>query len=227
MVVFLDDAQLYAEVRKFLGILRNVLSDDELIAKSGYLFVLAATEQGWTEFLGRNNPIGRYFSPPVRVGAFNRAKTREIVDLTLRDSRVTFSPEVQNAVFEYTEGHPYQLQILCSYLYENQIRGRVGREQLDTALTQTLEEMGPLVLQPLLQDASENEGQVMKAICGIHYTFSFSDMQKAVRKAGIAVAHGPLATMAARLTEKGLLVKVGRGQYRIASRLLAEFVARQ
>jgi hypothetical protein len=227
VVVFLDDVQLYWAVPEVLGVLKNVLSDDEILKKTGYLFVLAATEDGWSEFLRKNHPIGRYFVPILKIHPLLKVSTTRIVEATLKSTGVTFTREVHNAVYEYTEGHPFQMQILCSYLYENQIKGSVNHDQLDSALSQTLDELGPIILDPLYSSASEQEKIVLQSFSDAFRTYGFDEILKRLRPERIRISKGPLSTMLSRLTEKGMLVKSERGKYRLVNRLFSEFVARQ
>lgn len=179
LVVFLDDVQHYESVPQVLGVLKNVLSDDDIMKKTGYLFVVAATK------------------------------------------------EVQEAVYDYTEGHPFQMQILCSYLYENQIGGKVERDQLDAALSQTLEELGPIVLDPLYSQASEQEKSVLQTMSSEYRVYGFDEILKQAEDQPDRISKGTLGPILARLNEKGLLVKLGRGKYRFVNRLFNEYVARQ
>jgi len=225
LVVCLDDVQHYDAVGQFLSVLKNVLSDDDISKKTGYLFVLAATEEGWARFLKKYHPIGRYFVPILRVHLLSKEQTLHIVDETLKGSRVVFTGQVKEAVFDYTEGHPFQLQILCTYLFENQIKGKVDQEQLDAALAQTLDELGPILLDPLFELASEQEKVILQAISTSYRIYSFDEIIRAIRRDGVRASKGALSTMLSRLSEKGLLIKVGRGQYRVINRLFNEFLS--
>jgi len=227
LVVLLDDVQYYDNVPQFLGILKNVLSDDDIARKTGYLFVLASTHEGWSSFLHKNNPIGRYFSPIVTIQNFSKPNTLHIVEETLKGSGVVFAKGTTEAVYDYTEGHPYQLQILCYYLYENQIEGRVGEGQLNTAIIETLDNLGPVILDALYHRASNQEKAVLQSMSVDYRTYSFDGIRKQLKVSRISPGKGALATMLSRLSEKGLLIKPGRGQYRVLNRLFHEFLKRQ
>jgi len=227
LVIFLDDVQNYDAVAQFLSVLKSVLSDDDISKKTGYLFVLAATEDGWSQFLKKYHPIGRYFVPILRITPLSQEHTLRIAEDTLKGSGVAFSREVKEAVYEYTEGHPYQLQILCTYLYENQIKGRVDQEQLDVALSQTVDELGPIILDPLYSSASEQERATLQTMATEYRVYTFDDILKATQRDKIRISKGTLAAALARLSEKGLLVKMERGKYRLVNRLFNEFVLRQ
>jgi len=227
LVMLLDDVQNYQSVKQILGILKNVLSDEDIIKKTGYLFTLAATEEGWSAFLRKNDPVGRYFIPIVRVRNFSEEGTRRIVEATLKGTGVTFTADVKDAVYEYTEGHPFQMQVFCMYLYENQIKGRVDREQVDVALTQTLDEMGQIILDPLYSSASDQEKTVLRAISTHFRVYSFDHILRQVEKLRPKITKSPLASILTRLNDKGLLVRTERGRYRMNNRLFHEFIRRQ
>ena len=227
VVVFLDDVQHYDAIPEFLGVLKNVLSDDDVVKKTGYLFVLAATEEGWSNFLRKNHPIGRYFVPILKVNPLVKKDSTKIVEATLKGTGVTFTQEVQEAVYEYTEGHPFQMQILCSYLYETQMKGNVGRDQLDSALSQTLDELGPIILDPLYSSASEQEKIILQSLSSSFKTYGFDEILRMVKSARAHISKGPLSTILSRLTEKGVLIKLERGKYRVVNKLFNEFITNQ
>lgn len=227
LVVLLDDVQNYESVKQILGIVKNVLSDDDIIKKTGYLFVLAATEEGWSGFLRKHDPIGRYFIPIVRVQNFSTESTRVIVDATLKNTGVTFTSDVKDAVYQYTEGHPFQMQVFCMYLFENQIKGRVAAEQVDVALTQALDELGQIVLDPLYRRASDQEKVVLQIMSAEYRVYSLDEILKIARKNRLSLSKGTAAAALTRLGEKELLVRESRGSYRMMSRLFHEFVIRQ
>lgn len=225
VVVFLDDVQNYYAVPEFMSVLKNVLSDEEIVEQTGFLFVLATTENGWTQFLKKFHPIGRYFVPVLKLSQFSREQTKHIVEKSLINSGVSFSKEIFDYIYDYSEGHPYQIQILCSYLYENQLNGKVNVGQFDTSITQTIDELGSIILDPLYSAASEQEKTVIKSISSSYRIYSFDEILELVKKEKIN--KNTLSSFLSRLTEKGLLLKVERGKYQIVSRLFYEFLKRQ
>jgi hypothetical protein len=63
-----------------------------------------------------------------------------------------------------SEWHPFQMQVLCMYLFDSQLRGKVGKVQLEGALVRSLDELGPILLDPLLRLASEQEKTILEAM---------------------------------------------------------------
>lgn len=227
LVVFLDDVQNYGSVPEFLGLLKNVLSEDDIAGKTGYLFVLSATEDGWSKFLEKNHPIGRYFIPILRIENLSKKDTLLIIDAVLKGTGVEFENSVKEAVYEYTEGHPFQMQVLCSYLFDSQLKGKVGSAQLEGSLVRSLDELGPILLDPLLKLASEQEKTILEAMSAKYRIYSFDELVGLAKGSPNRISKGTLAAALARLTNKGILLKTERGKYRMVNRMFSEFLSRQ
>jgi len=217
VVVFLDDVQNYNNIPEFLTLLKNVLSDSEIVEKTGFLFVLSSTNEGWSSFLQKFNPVGRYFIPILRLDNIERSSVKDLILTSLKGTGVSFSDDVVKSVFDITEGHPFLIQIICSYLFENQIKGKVTSEQVDTSLNQVIDELSPIVLDPLYNLASEQEKNVLRKLSAAYKVYSFEEIQSL---AGNVVKNkGPLSTTINRLCEKGLMIKTGRGRYRVVNKI--------
>jgi predicted transcriptional regulator len=105
--------------------------------------------------------------------------------------------------------------------------GKVTRNQLDSALSQTLEELGPIILDPLYASASEQEKTLLERLSLSFKTYAFEEILRVLRQSKIQMQKGPLSTMLSRLIEKGIVLKMERGKYRIVNRLFNEFITRQ
>jgi hypothetical protein len=217
VVVFLDDVQNFNNIPEFLTLLKNVLSDSEVVEKTGYLFVLSSTNEGWSSFLQKFNPVGRYFIPILRLDNIERSSVKDLILTSLKSSGVSFSDDVVKSVFDITEGHPFLIQIICSYLFENQIKGKVTSEQVDTSLNQVIDELSPIVLDPLYNLASEQEKNVLHQLSGTYKVYSFEEIQSLAGK--IVKNKGPLSTTINRLCDKGLMIKTDRGKYRVVNKI--------
>jgi hypothetical protein len=103
----------------------------------------------------------------------------------------------------------------------------VGSDQLDSALSQTLDELSPIILDPFYSSASEQEKIILQAVSVSFKTYAFDEILQTLKSAKLQITKGPLSTMLSRLTEKGILVKTERGKYRVVNRLFNEFIARK
>lgn len=226
VLVLLDDIQNYKPISGYLTILKNVLSDEEIVKGTGFLFVLASTFDGWEQFLKKHHPIGRYFNPSVKLTKLKRTEVFNSIGETLKTTGVTFEESIKEKIFEYTEGHPLELQILCSYLYDNQIGGKVSDESWQVSLDATLSHMGEILLDALITEASKREKQVLKVLARINRSIEWKEITREILKTDQKYPEKTVGLRLTRLVDKGLLESNERGIYRFPDRLFREYVIR-
>lgn len=222
--ILIDDIQNFQNVPEFMTILKNVLSDEEINNNTGFFFILSSTNAWWKQFMQKHHPIGRYFVPSVRLGNLDEHNVALIIRKTLQKSGVRFPPDIIRKVFEYSEGHPFQLQVICENLYENQINGEVTQSAMEIALENTLQYLGEIILEHLYDKASEKEKEVLLKMKNQFKTYSVDELLTNKKDKG---ERKHVTTSLLRLTEKGITKKVSRGSYMISSRMLFEYVLRK
>ena len=77
---------------------------------------------------------------------------------------VVFEDAVRKNIFRYTAGHPYEVQLLASHLYDSQIEGKSGMDSWDNALNNTLKELGRDYFNFLFSKASDREKDLLKIL---------------------------------------------------------------
>lgn len=223
VLVLLDDIQNYKPISGYLTILKNVLSDEEIVRGTGFLFVLASTFEGWEQFLQKHHPIGRYFTPSIKLTKLKKTEVYEAIDETLKTTGVRFEESIKKKVFEYTEGHPLELQILCDYLYDNQIGGVVGEDVWGGSLDETLNQLGEILLDHLYGEASTQEWGLLEILSQFVKPFEIKVIFRKTKR----FTASAVRTLLGRLAEKGLIIKRERGLYSFPDRLFREYVARK
>lgn len=221
--ILIDDIQNLEYVPGFLTILKNVLSDEEIIQQTGFFFILTSTVAWWKQFMVKHHPVGRYFPPQVRLENLNSDQVRRIIRESLKGSGIAINDGIIEKVFEYTEGHPFQLQVMCENLYDNQINGEVTERGLEIALDKAVLYLGELILDNVYESASEKERIIIAEMAGEYKIFTADELANSLKD----MKNNEIRTMLLRLTEKGLLRKEARGQYMIKSRMLHELITRK
>lgn len=223
IVVLLDDVQNYKPISGYLTILKNVLSDDIIIKNTGFLFVLASTPEDWSQFLKKHHPIGRYFLPIVKLNRLSPEQTLEVLDKTLESTGVIFDKTIKKLVYEYSEGHPFELQVLCSFLYDNQIGGKVNKNVWDISLDMTITQMGDVLLDFLYDIASSSEREVLKVLAEDTGPVESKVITAKIKEFQSETVNKYLN----RLVAKKLLVRKERGVFAFPDRLFREYVFRK
>lgn len=222
--IFIDDVQNLKNVPEFMTILKNVLSDDEIIKNTGFFFILTSTDDWWKQFMKKHHPIGRYFKPTVRLNNLEMNSVRMIIRKILNGSGVQFPQKIIENVFEYTEGHPFQLQVICDNLYENQVNGKITGNAFSVALESTLQDLGEIILDNLFEKASEKEKLILLKMAEKYRPYGSNDLSDILNG---TIEKNEIRTMLLRLTKKEIIKNISRGRYAISSRMLSEYIIRK
>ena len=225
-VVLLDDLQNLLPISNTIDILRAILSKDQIIQEARFLFVISSTPSTWAMFIDKHDPVGRFFRKRLNVGNLAKDDVVNTVDKTLEDTGVGFDGSIKEGIWTYTEGHPYEVQLLSSHLYDGQIAGKVNNDVWDNALDNTLKELGKDYFDSLLTKASDRERDLLKILAEERRPLSIKDFREMM----IVGRHAKkfpidnIKNFLYRLEEKGVLKRDQRGNFDIPDRMFREFV---
>lgn len=223
-VVLIDDIQNFSSIPQIIDILRLVLSKDEVIQNTRYLFILSSTPDGWRSFLDKHDPIGRFFRKRESLDCLSRGETLQIIGDILKYTGVSFSQKIKERIYTYTLGHPYELQVLCSNLYESQLQGKVDEAEWEQAFKNALWELGRDYFEALYRKASGREETILLTLAEAKTDLSITDSTKRV---GATHKDFPLKNVKHflyRLENKGLIKKTERKGFEILDPMFREYV---
>ncbi len=227
-VVLLDDVQNLMEVSNTIDILRAVLSNEDVVKKTKFLFILSSTPAGWASFIDKHDPVGRFFRKKLFVENLREEEAADTIDMTLKGTGVVFEEGVRRNIFEYTLGHPYEVQLLSSHLYDSQIEGRVNLGTWDNALNSALKELGRDYFDFLLSKASDREKDLLKILAEEKKSVTIKDFTT-MMIVGRRAKKFPIANIKNflyRLEEKGLVKRSENGGFYINDMMFSEFILR-
>ena len=225
-VVLLDDLQNLLPISNTIDILRAVLSKEQIINSTRFLFILSSTPAGWSDFIDKHDPVGRFFRKRLSVKNLNRDEVLRTVERTLESTGVEFVGDIKAKIFEYTAGHPYEVQLLSSHLYDGQIEGKVGSDIWGNALNNTLKELGRDYFSNLLARASDREKDLLGILAEEKRPLSIKDM-RTMMIVGKFAKKFPIANIKNflyRLEDKGILKRNEDGNFDIPDRMFREYV---
>ena len=225
-VVFIDDVQNLDINAGVIDTLRSVLSRDEVIKNTNYLFVLLSTPRGWQDFIDKHNPVGRFFRKRIYLENLDQVETSEIIDKTLSEAEVDFNDDIKKAIYDNTEGHPYELQLLCSNLYDSQLQANITNDIFIKALKNTLRELGKDYFEALYRRASDREKEVLSILVEKNKPLSIADIRSVMitekRKAGFPIAN--IKNFLYRLYEKEIIKRKDSGKFEIIDPMFAKYL---
>jgi len=217
-ILLIDDIQNIEGKTELLTLLKNVLTDPELINKENLLVILSCTENAWDPFLKPNHPIGRLFMPRNRLLPLDEKSMNKFIRNSLKGTNIIFDDALFTRIYQITNGHPFEVHALCYALFEHQIKNRVSLKQWDAAVSQTLLALGDAEFSSLVKSASELELKVLKVLATYKIPIELEKLKKRCSKIK------SLSEILSRLCEKNIVTRVRRGVYFIKDRLFAIYI---
>ena len=156
----------------------------------------------------------------------------EVIDTvtrTLYGTGVDFESDIKEKIYEYTKGHPYEVQLLSSHLYDAQIEGVVSGVSWESALTNTLNELGKNYFDSLFCRASDRERVLLKILCEEDRSISLKEF-RTLMIVGRYAKKFPIANIKNflyRLEEKGIIIRDGSGNFDIPDKMFREYMLRK
>lgn len=224
-VVLLDDLDNFMAVPEIVMTIRQTLSMSS-IRETKILFGIASTPSSWLNLTStkKHNPISRYFVSQVKLDPLNQEEVFETIIKSLAGSGVSFSPEVIGNVFAYTQGHPFEVQVLCYHLFKNQMSRRVDIEVWDKSLIMALKDLGLAIFDHWYDQASGEESKILRAVAQSEDTVSVKQIQSLVKAGVVKVSPKNTSKYLQRLAEKNLVTKSKRGQYEITDKMFRAYI---
>lgn len=225
LVILLDDLDNFMAVSEIFTTLKQTLSMDS-IRNLKILVGMASTPGSWLQLtsIQRHHPLSRYFLSRVELAPLKESELRETIIKSLAGTGVSFSNDVMARVFEYTEGHPFEMQVLCYHLFNNQLSRRVGADVWVKALQATLNDMGVAIFDYLFRQASAEEAKVLRVIADADAATSAKQIHELAKMGKVSLSAQNIAKYLQRLVEKKLISKSGRGLYAMPDRMFRAYV---
>ncbi len=225
LVVLLDDLDNLLTVPEIVMTLKSTLSMDSLVATK-ILFGIASTADGWLQLtsIKKHHPLSRYFLSRVELETLKEDELKDTILKSILRTGVSFSRDVISQVYEYTEGHPFEMQVLCHHLFNNQISRRVDIDIWDKALQTAISDMGSAIFDNWLNQASTEERKVLRIIAEKETPVLSKDIRFLAEKNKIKITSPNVRKYLQRLVEKKLISKLDRGFYTIPDRMFQVYI---
>lgn len=224
-VILLDDLDNLAPVPEVALAFMQALSMGG-IRDSRILVGMASTHISWQKLTSaeRLHPLARFFTSRLELTELSHDELYGTIMRSLSNTGVSFNRDVIERVDEYSRGHPYEMQLLCYHLFENQLSGRVQVDVWDKALQDTLTDLGTALFDFRCQQASPEEKKVLSFVATSRTPVLTKELQEACTEGELNVASKSLSKYLQRLVDKALLARNGRGSYLIPDAMFSEYI---
>lgn len=210
IIFFLDDIDKMKKAAEAVSMIEEAL--EKAWEKKRVAFVLSSTK----DIKIRQKMIRR-----MELKALEEHEAREIVEKALKKGPPKMGEECFNSVMNDTNGNPLLFKTVCHYIYE---RLRDNEKVISKGHYLAYQ---PYILSMLsrewfgrmFQEIPSAERSILLIISKSEKGIHVSDISKELGK-----PLGPVTALVKRLLERGQIVRIDRGKYRVFSRLYGKYV---
>lgn len=220
LIIFLDELENFMPVPEIILILRSILSSPSF-SEARILFGIATTKDSWIEFtsLKKHHPLARFFLSTIELKRLTLEEVNGIIYDSLKTTGIRFSEEIVKRIFEYTNGHPFETQLLCYHLYKNQMSGQVEDIIWEKSLNDTLNDIGIAVFERLVNKLDDFEYIILSEIFKSSHMIPGMDLREKLSKSCTEIKSSILDEKLESLVKRGFINRLRkRGVIFYASR---------
>lgn len=225
-VILFDDLENFAVVPEILMTLKSVLSMGSL-TQSKILVGLASTSINWLEITSvqKHHPLSRYFLSRVELAPLTKTEIQETIRGSLDRTGVSFSQDVMKNIFEYSCGHPFEMQLLCYHLFKNHISRQVEIDIWDKALQDTVSDVGIAIFEKWCFDLSADEAKVLRILAEEGKPMLSEKLSTVLDVKDLTLSLNSVEDVLNKLLQKKLIVRDIYGNHEIEDRMFRTYIS--
>jgi CheY-like chemotaxis protein len=225
LVILLDDLENLMNISEVVLILKSVLSMDSF-SNAKILVGLATTPVYWRTLTSqkRHHPLARYFLSRKELGPLRQEDVTDTIIKSLAGTGVAFGQDIIERIFNYTKGHPFEMQLLCYHLFNNQLSGRVKLENFEKALEVTIKDIGEAIFEKWLEGMSKKETILLRLLGKNETPASEKDLAGAAKSYKLEFAVADISAFLQTLVKESLVSRISDELYEISDPMLRVYV---
>ena len=220
VLVMLDNAEGLKQISGANEELRNTFQRlSEYDCK--YVLIIAGKPDLFAGITSIYEPFARFFNF-IELKPFSYEETKDAIEKPLENiHNLEFEQDAIQEIYRISEGHPFIVRSMCSTMYiAMKGEGVINRSTVERFVPRILYDLGKKVFSDRFAQASPVEQRIlisMASFSGDNLNYSdIAEMSGTSKK--------KIGTFLSRLTEKDLIRKVERGQYKLFHPLFKEYL---
>jgi hypothetical protein len=211
----LDEVEHIQAIEGAWGFLRSVFS--RLLEGDHHFFVTVCGKLGLFKNIKEIFSHMERFFFPREIGLMAPDETIEVIEKPMMKNGIAITDEVKKLLVDYTDGHPFVIQVFGFYLFE------LGKNKIDKRtflkeLPNILERLKVQVFKDRFSLASPKERKILEFMAQSDKdSFKPAEIMESLK-----MKHGRLFLK--RLVEKGCLNRVSRGEYTLFHKLFRLYI---
>lgn len=211
LILLLDDLDNYSNIPEFIMLLKQTLSMST-IRDTGILMGISSTTKNWIKLTSseRHHPLARFFINRVELTYLSKEEQKETILKSSIPSGVLFDSDVLDLIYDYTRGHPFEMQVLCYHLFDNQVSRKVNIDVWEKSLQEAIKDMGLAIFRNWSISLNRDEKLVLQLIAKKN-VLTNKELQKEIDDIDAI----DLLKILTELVSKGLIFEKKRNTYSV------------
>ena len=216
-VIMLDEAEHLQNIEGAWGFIRSVFT--RLLENNHHYLVIISGKLGlFSNIKEIFSPMERFFFPR-EISMLSSEETIEAIERPMAESQRTIDEQVKKHLVDYTDGHPFIIQVFGYYLFESG-KTKIGEELFQKELPRIQERLEIQVFRDRFDSASPKERLILKFMSeSKEYVFRPMEIAQSLK-----MGKGQVRPLLKRLLEKDCLRKVGKAEYSLFHKLFKYYV---
>lgn len=220
LVLMIDDLHRIIEAggrgsATSLSILSNALLSLNQMGRK-IMFVGTGSSRVFEELRSFDESSVRIFHP-CEIGPLSPEEVKETIERSTEDIGVRFSEDAIGRIYELSRGNPYYVQILSYYSFEERKGREISVDSFNEGFLRALNELTLKEFRRMYEDLSPGSRKILaKMTESDSERLSYTKLQETGR--------GVITTYLGELLNKEVIVRNGRGVYRIRDNLFAQYL---
>jgi uncharacterized protein len=226
LIILIDDLENFNKIPEILMTLKQTLTIDKFQKETKILFGITSTVRNWLEItsLERNHPLSRYFIKRIELLNLSKTEMQETIQQTMIDKGISINSSIIEKIFELTNGHPFEMQVLCYYLFNNQIGRKINDEIWKKSVEETISDIGETIFNSIFDELSTEERKILLLMTDPKIVFTESQMLRCIDTSRIRINKNEAFNIMQGLAKKKILIKNNREEFKIADNLFLHYI---
>jgi CheY-like chemotaxis protein len=225
LILLLDDTDNLINIPEIFIILKNILSSNKA-KEMGILLGASMGHNNWLKLTSQkfDHPTARFFFYRTYLDNLNPDEAKHMIIDSISSTGVVFENDIINRVIEHTAGHPYEIQVLCYYLFNQQLNRVVNHDVWSASLREAIQNMGKIVFDNWLAQCRKEEVLILKAAAHVNSIFTLDMLRELTYCGKLPIANEAIENNLQQLENKSYFYQKNIGEYAFSDPMFRSYL---
>ncbi len=218
-IIMLDNAEQLLNIKGALFELRNTFQTLQSMEDVNCMLILAGKDTLFSDIVSASEPAVRFFWG-IELNPFTYDETKEAIEKPLSGTGVKFSEDCIRKIHEFSEGHPYFVQVFAYNLFALRKADHIAASDIEKNHHTILDFLGKRLFEGLYMKMNAGERRIVSVF--VNSSKGILTNSEVLKYSGIRSANKYLKELSEAMHP--ILLKSERGKYKLFHPLFKEYL---